>query len=196
MFTGLIATLGTVRAVVPRRHGRRLVMTVPRLPAHVHCGDSLAVAGVCLSVVARQAQTVAFDLVAETLRRTTLGRLSTGDSLNVEQPLRARDRVHGHLVLGHVDATARVAAVAATGRDRWIELAVPQRLLRYCVPKGSLAVDGVSLTIGRVRGRRVRLYLIPTTLRKTTLGRLRTGDRVNLEVDWLAKLALRQRARR
>ena len=190
MFTGVIEAQGTVSAVTAQRRGHRLAVTVPRFVSRARRGESLAVNGVCLSVVMRRDRALIFDVVPETLRRTTLGRLRAGDRVNLERPLRAGGRVHGHLVLGHVDGTARIAAIAPTGRERWIDLSVPRRLAGYCVPKGSLAVDGVSLTIGRVLKQRVRLYLIPTTLRRTTLGHVRVGDHVNLEADFLVKAAL------
>ena len=193
MFTGIVETMGRVVRLAPRRHGRRFVIIAPRLSARVRQGDSVAVNGVCLSAVARRGRQLSFDVIPETLRRTTLRTLRAGDAVNVERAMRARDRLHGHVLLGHVDGTARVTAIAPRARDRWLDLRMPQRLAPYCVPKGSLAVDGVSLTIGRVSGRRVRLYLIPMTLRKTTLGRKRAGDRVNVEADILVKAALRRR---
>ena len=192
MFTGMIETTGRVRHTARRRHGQRLTIAVPALARRLRLGDSVAINGVCLSVTARRHGQLAFDVIPETLRRTTLGTLRAGDAVHVERAMRARERLHGHVVLGHVDGTARVAAAATAGRERWIELLVPPRLLRYCVPTGSLAVDGVSLTIGRICGRSVRLHLIPTTLRRTTLGRQRPGDRVNIETDILVKTALQQ----
>ena len=190
MFTGIIETQGVVARVIPQRDRQQLVISAPFIASRARDGESIAINGVCLTVAARRRGRLSFDVVAETLRQTTLGTLRPGERVNLERALRARDRLDGHMLLGHVDDTARVAAVSPHGQERWIELLVPRRLLRYCLPKGSIAVDGVSLTIGAVRAGRVRLYLIPTTLRRTTLGQKRRRDRVNLEADILVKTAL------
>ena len=190
MFTGIIEATGRVMRLERRRQARRLVIAAPAVARRSRRGDSIAVNGVCLSVAGRRQRTLAFDVIPETLRRTTLGTWRPGDAVHVERAMRARGRLHGHLVLGHVDGTARIAAVGQRGRERWIEITAPPTVARYCLPKGSIAVDGVSLTIGQVRGRRLRLYLIPVTLRRTTLRQKQIGDRVNIETDILVKTAL------
>ena len=189
MFTGLIAMQGVVHTVTHRRHGLRLVMVAPRAARRARVGDSLAVHGVCLTVAATTRGRLMFDVIPSTLRCTTIRSWSSGQRVHVEEPLRAGQRMHGHLLLGHVDGTARVAAVGRRGCERWLTLTLPSTLRRYCVPKGSIAIDGVSVTIATLRDGCLRVCLIPTTLRKTRLGRLAPGDRVNVETDVLIKAA-------
>jgi riboflavin synthase len=157
-------------------------------------GDSISVSGVCLTIVEIGAEgagefagEISADLAAETLRRTTLGGLRAGDRVNLERPLRFDQRLGGHVVQGHVDGVGTVAALAPDGDGVWMEIEAPAALCRYIAEKGSIAVDGVSLTVARVEDPRFAVALIPHTLAVTTLGRRRPGDRVNLEVDVLAK---------
>jgi riboflavin synthase len=183
MFTGLVADLGTVARVDATGDGARLRVETP-LGAELAPGDSVAVNGVCLTAVDSDPGAFEADVVAETLRRSSLGRLSAGERVNLELPLRAADRMGGHVVLGHVDGLGEVTRVDPSGE---IAVAVEPGLLRYVVEKGSIALDGVSLTVAAVDDRSLTVALIPETRRRTTLGAARPGTRVNVEVDVLAK---------
>ncbi|MEA2298078.1 MAG: riboflavin synthase [Solirubrobacteraceae bacterium] len=183
MFTGLVADLGTVTGVEAGDEGARLrIETV--LAGELAAGDSVAVNGVCLTALEPTAGSFEADVVAETLRRSSLGSLTAGERVNLELALRAADRLGGHVVLGHVDGLGEVTRAEASGE---ISVSVEAALLRYVVEKGSIALDGVSLTVAGVDERSLRVALIPETRRRTTLGRVRPGTRVNVEVDVLAK---------
>jgi len=182
MFTGLVADKGTVRAI---RDGR-LEIDSP-LAAQLTAGDSVAVNGVCLTAVDPHVDGFAADVIPETLRRSSLGPLEAGAEVNLELPLRAGDRLGGHVVQGHVDGTGAVAAVRDDGPSRVVRVEADADLLRYVVEKGSIAVDGVSLTVSAVDGAWFEVSLIPETLERTTLGTAEPGRIVNLEVDVLAK---------
>jgi riboflavin synthase len=190
VFTGIVEELGTVRRLEPRAGGARLeIEASPVLLEDVRLGDSIAVNGCCLTVVDRgDGCWWAADAVEETLRRTCLGQLRPGDPVNLERPVRLADRLGGHLVQGHVDATGRIAERAG-GPDgsALVRVQAPASLLRYMVEKGSIAVDGVSLTIVEVQPDGFSVALIPHTLAVTTLGRKPVGGAVNLEVDLVAK---------
>jgi riboflavin synthase len=186
MFTGLVETTARVCRVDPDGDGVRLEVETP-LAAELSQGDSIAVNGVCLTAVDPDASRFRADVMAETLRRSSLGPLAEGDSVNVELPLRAGDRLGGHMVQGHVDGTGTVARVADEGFARLVTVDAPEELLRYVVEKGSIAVDGVSLTVAGVNGTSFTVSLIPETLERTTLGEAAPGRVVNLEVDVLAK---------
>ncbi|HZD88341.1 MAG TPA: riboflavin synthase [Gaiellaceae bacterium] len=187
MFTGIVRELATVAA----SEDGRLVVEAPRAAAEAAPGDSVALAGVCLTVVAAGDGRVAFDVVSETLSRSTLGALRAGDRVNLEPALRMGEPLGGHVVQGHVDAVGRVRSAVDEefGRRVWVD--APEDLLRTCVEKGSIAVDGVSLTIAGLDGDGFAVALIPHTLEVTTLGRLETGDAVNLEADVLGKIVER-----
>jgi riboflavin synthase len=185
MFTGLVAGLGEVVAFEQRSDGSaELEIAAPALAPHLAIGDSIAVNGACLT--ARDVTPTSFraDVVAETLRRTTLGELAVGAGVNLELPLRASDRLGGHVVLGHIDGVATVRAVHDDGAVD-IELEAP--LTRYVVEKGSIALNGVSLTVAALAGSLLTVALIPATRDSTTLGELAVGSRLNVEVDILAK---------
>ena len=177
MFTGIVREKGRVAAVEGGAGGVRLVVEAGTEAA---IGDSVAIDGVCLTAVASPA--LAFDVVAETLSRTTLGSVQSGDAVNVEPALRAGDPLGGHIVQGHVDGVGEVRSV---GEFTWI--AAPDAVLRYCVHKGSIALDGVSLTVAAVDDAGFAVALVPHTREATTLGALAAGDLVNLEADVLAK---------
>ncbi|MGZ4289296.1 MAG: riboflavin synthase [Gaiellaceae bacterium] len=184
MFTGLVRDVATVRSLV----GGRLVVETP-LEAAI--GDSIAVDGVCLTVVDNADGALAFDAVPETLARTSLGTLEHGSRVNLEPALRAGDALGGHYVQGHVDGVGSYRGVA--GDLHWFD--APPEILRYVVEKGSIAVQGTSLTVAAVDGRGFAVALIPHTLEVTTLGRLEPGARVNLEADVLAKYVEKLTAR-
>ena len=182
MFTGLVAGTGRVRSL---REGRLEVETT--LAAELGQGDSIAVNGVCLTAVDPGPGRFAADVMPETLRSSSLGPLAEGDEVNLELPLRAGDRMGGHVVQGHVDGTGTVAGVREEGISRVVRVAADPELLRYVVHKGSIAVDGVSLTVSAVDDEAIEVSLIPETLERTTLGSALPGRTVNLEVDVLAK---------
>ena len=182
MFTGLVQTTGTVTSIAD---GRLRLETAE--PLGLSEGDSVAVNGVCLTAAAVAGNGVDADVMAETLRRTALGVLAPGAAVNLELPLRAGDHLGGHIVQGHVDGTADVEAVADEGFARVVRIAAPEDLLRYVVEKGSVAVDGVSLTVAEVDDGGFSVSLIPETLERTTLGSLEPGRQVNVEVDVIAK---------
>lgn len=187
MFTGIVSTTGRVRSILKGSSGARLLIDAPALPRPIQHGASVAVNGVCLTVVDADETTIQFDAVPETLERSTLGRLQPGQRVNLEPSLRVGDPVDGHMVQGHVDGTAIVTDISrdAPG-DIWTFTPQPE-LMPYLIPKGSVAVDGVSLTIARVTESTFSVALIPTTLELTTLGDLHRGDTVNIETDILAR---------
>ena len=192
MFTGIVREVGEVAAF----DGSRLVVTAPETAAGVAVGDSVSVAGVCLTAVETEEGRLAFDVVPETIARTALGRLEPGDVLNLEPPLRVGDPLGGHVVQGHVDAVGQVRSVTPEGDSRRVRVDAAEGVVRYCMEKGSIAVDGVSLTIAVLDDDGFEVALIPHTLAVTTLGRLEPGDDVNLEADVLGKVVERLLAAR
>ena len=187
MFTGLVEALGTIEAAEPQDGGLRLWIDAGALEAEPLVGDSVAVDGCCLTVVARKGAGLAFDAIPETLRRTTLGRRGVGDAVNLELPLLPTDRLGGHFVQGHVDAVTEVTDRSAEGADVVMTFRMPAELARQIVEKGSIAIDGVSMTVAGVSADAFSVALIPHTLAVTTLGLRQPGDTVNLEGDILAK---------
>ena len=187
MFTGIVQEIGSVEAVEHGRGGVRLAVRAPATAADAKPGDSIAVSGVCLTAAEVADGVLALDAVPETLARTSLARLEPGAVVNVEAPLRAGDPLGGHVVQGHVDAVGTVRSLEAEGDGARLTVEAPPAVLRYCAEKGSIAVDGVSLTIAGLDGGSFSVALVPHTLEATTLARLRPGDEVNLEADVLAK---------
>lgn len=183
MFTGIVRELGTVESLEQGAEAVRLRVRAPATAAGTELGDSVSVNGVCLTAVGAAGGVVDFDVVPETLRRSSLGGLTQGSAVNVEPSLRAGDPLGGHFVQGHVDGVGRVAGVDEEG----IEVDAGPEIMRYCVEKGSIAVEGVSLTIARLAESSFAVALVPHTRAATTLGGLREGDAVNLEADVLAK---------
>ena len=171
--------------------GSRLVVGAPETAGSVAVGDSVSVAGVCLTVVETGEGRLAFDVVPETLSRTARGRLAAGDRVNLESALRVGDPLGGHVVQGHVDAVGRVRSITPEGESRRVWVDAPEMIVRYCLEKGSIAVDGVSLTVAALDDDGFEVALIPHTLEVTTLGALEPGDEVNLEADVLAKVVER-----
>lgn len=191
MFTGIIEELGTVTTL--RREGNvaRVGVQATIVRDDLRIGDSLAVNGVCLTVERIEASQVWASMMPETLERSTLGGLTPGDHVNLERALRLDSRLGGHLVAGHVDGISRVLGIAGSGEERVITISLPAELARFVAPKGSIAVDGVSLTVVDAFADRFSVSLIRHTLAQTTFARYRTGDRVNLEADTLARYLAR-----
>lgn len=187
MFTGIVSERGRVVARGGGTDGLRLEIEAQEIARHARPGDSVSIDGCCLTVTQAENGLLAFDAMPESLHRTTLGRLAAGDEVNLEPALRAGDPLGGHYVQGHVDGVGQVAAVEPEGESRRVFVEAPTELLRYCVEKGSIAVDGVSLTITALREGGFEVALVQHTLEQTTFGRLEPGDEVNLEVDILAK---------
>lgn len=195
MFTGLIQDIGTVVELRRSKDHARLSVRSALPAADLAVGASVAVDGACLTVVALHGDVFHADASSETLARTTLGDLSVGARVNLELPLRLGDRLGGHLVLGHVDASGRIAARDQAGPAIRLAFEAPAGLLPLCIEKGSIAVDGISLTINRLLANGFEVMLIPETLRKTTLAGKGPGTRVNLEADVLGKYVARLLAR-
>ena len=187
MFTGIVREVGTVAAF----DGSRLVVAAAETAEGAAVGDSVAVAGACLTVVDARDGRLSFDVVPETLARTSLGGLEEGGAVNLELSLRVGDRLGGHVVQGHVDAVGRVRSVTPEGDGRRVWIDAPEQVLGYCIEKGSVALDGVSLTVSALDDEGFEVALIPHTLAVTTLGRLEPGDAVNLEADVLGKVVER-----
>lgn len=183
VFTGIVRELGRIEGLEVTADVARLQVRAPEISAGVSVGDSVSVSGVCLTVVSAEADLLTFDVVPETRRRSTLGRLSAGDPVNLEPALQAGDPLGGHFVQGHVDGIARVRRATEEG----LEIEAAPELLRYVVEKGSIALDGVSLTVAALDGDAFSVALVPHTKALTTLGRAATGDELNIEVDMLAK---------
>jgi riboflavin synthase len=187
VFTGIVSEIGVVEEVAATPEGARLVLAAPTAAADCAIGDSIAVDGCCLTAVEVAGRRIAFDAVAETLRRTTLGDLGPGRRVNIEPALRLGDRMGGHWVQGHVDGVGTVAAVTPDGDGVLVAFAAPEAVLRYTIEKGSICVSGVSLTVTAVDEEGFSVALIPHTREATTLGRLTPGAQVNLEADLLGK---------
>jgi riboflavin synthase len=188
MFTGIIQSLGRIESLSPRGGAMRLAIAAPDLDtSDVALGDSIAVSGPCLTAVAIAPGRFEVDVSPETLARTTLGAKRVGDTVNLEKALRLSDRLGGHLVSGHVDGIGDVHS--RLERDNCVQfgLRAPAALARYISQKGSICIDGVSLTVNAVNGADFELLIIPHTLERTTLGELRSGSRVNLEIDLVAR---------
>jgi riboflavin synthase len=187
VFSGIVETLGTVRAQTPGR-----IEIVPRTPfAHLEIGESIAVNGACLTVASVPGEAFAADVMPETLHRTTLGELTEGATVNLERALHVGDRVGGHMVSGHVDATGIVTALREDANARWVTIATPDDIIDLIAEKGFIAVDGISLTVVDVYEAAFTVSLIPVTLAQTVAGGWRVATRVNLEVDLIARYVAR-----
>jgi riboflavin synthase len=187
MFTGIIEEIGTVRAIEARGEARVLVVGAETARSDARLSDSVAVNGVCLTVVGILGDGLEFDVIPETLSKTNIGGLRPGDPVNLERALRAGDRLGGHFVQGHVDGVGRVADVSVEGEWYTISIEAPANVRRYLIPHGSVTVDGVSLTVARLAPDGFSIALIPHTLENTNLGKKKPGDAVNLEADMLGK---------
>lgn len=187
MFTGIVEEIGTVRHVAPTPSGSRIEVAATRAVERVGADDSIAVAGVCLTVIERDDRSFAADVVPETLARTTLGTLTRGSRVNLERAATPTTALGGHFVQGHIDGTTKLLEWQAEGQGARLRFALPKTLARYVVSKGFVTLDGVSLTVARLGRTFFEIALIPHTAERTTLGALRPGAAVNLEVDVLAK---------
>jgi riboflavin synthase len=188
MFTGIVEELGRVRSVLSNEGGARFVFEASTVLGDATVGASIAVNGCCLTVVEHDGSTWAADAVIETLARTNLGELLAGDRVNLERPVRLADRLGGHLVQGHIDATGRVRArEPQSDGSNLVTIEAPPEVMRYVVHKGSITVDGVSLTVAELGSDSFTIAVIPHTLEVTTLGAFSPGTRVNLEADLVAK---------
>jgi riboflavin synthase len=186
MFTGLIEATGTVLRLEPRGNQAVLELAVPFAP-ELALGDSLAVNGCCLTVSACGSSSVSFDLLSQTLKMTSLGALAAGSHVNLERAMRASDRLGGHFVQGHVDATGTLLDLSPHGQDHRLEVSLPPAIQRYCLAQGSLAVDGISLTIAELGIESALFWITPHTFAHTHLHASRVGQSLNLEADLLAK---------
>ncbi len=187
MFTGLVEETGALLALARTAAGARLTLRAPLVAADARLGDSIAVNGCCLTVTARDADVLAFDLLAETLDRTNLGALAPGAPVNLERALAAHTRLGGHFVQGHIDTTARVLSFEKVNADHRLEIELPPAFAGYVAFKGSIAIDGISLTVAEVAAASFTVWIIPHTLALTNLRAKQAGDFVNLECDLLAK---------
>jgi riboflavin synthase len=187
MFTGLIEVMGEVRRVESAGAGRKLTISAPNFANELAIGESVAINGACLTVVECDRDSCRFEIGPETLQRTNLGELAVGDCVNLERALRFSDRLGGHLVQGHIDGIGRISERRREGEWETVHFACPTELAAQMVPKGSVAVDGISLTLVEVTGGHFSVMLIPHTLATTTLGFKQPGATVNLETDILAK---------
>jgi riboflavin synthase len=195
MFTGIVQAIGRIAHSERRDGDLRFTIAAPDFDAsEVALGDSIAVSGCCLTVVVHEGDTLAFDVSNESLALTTLGGLREGDAVNLEKALRLPDRLGGHLVSGHVDGIGNIVSIEPDARSQRWRIAAPHALMRYIAPKGSVCVDGVSLTANAVAQDAFEVNLVPHTLAHTTFGDRRAGDRVNLEIDMLARYVERLRS--
>lgn len=187
MFTGLVEEVGQIRLAQKRGDGLSLAIKASHILHDMSAGDSIAIDGVCLTVVDFSHSEFSLQAVGETVSRSTLGHKTVGNSVNLERALRADSRLGGHFVQGHVDGIARVTAVETRDPGYWLTVRLPHDLLRFVVEKGSIALDGVSLTVAKINGALVSVAVIPHTWKATTLQYKKTGDSMNVEVDILAK---------
>lgn len=187
MFTGLVEEKGTIRSIVARRGGREFIIEGRKTVKGLRVDDSISVEGVCLTVVKKTGKVFKVQAVEETLSKTTLGSFNEGDKVNLERSLSPGDRLGGHFVLGHVDAVGRVERVKMLGTSRMVWIGVGATYAKWLIPVGSIAVDGISLTMARVKGSTFAVAIIPHTTNVTTCSRWAPGGKVNLEFDVLGK---------
>ena len=189
MFTGLVSNLGVVKSIELTGDSAKLVITCPEITHEIKIGDSVAVNGVCLTVTEFDAENFAVDVMVQTLNLTSTGKLKEKDLVNLELATKSSDRLGGHIVQGHVDGVAQVAAIAQEPKWQRMDIKLPKSLMKYVVAQGSITVEGVSLTVGQLADEldQVTVWLIPETLAKTNLSKKQVGDPLNIEVDVLAK---------
>ncbi len=187
MFTGIIEGKGKVLGVEYKEGGKRLSIELPPELTEIQLGDSININGACLTIVEKRGGSFAVDLSGETLERTNLGGLKEGDWVNLERALRLSDRLGGHIVTGHIDGFGEIVEKIRQREFYLIKIRIPSSIMKYVVPKGSIAVDGISLTVNEIEGDLIHITLIPYTIEKTTLTDKKVGDRVNIETDILGK---------
>ena len=187
MFTGIVEDTGKVSRIVHRGQEKRLILELPPHLTEVQLGDSININGVCLTVMQKNEQGIELDLSLETLQKTALRDLKEGDKVNLERALRLTDRLGGHIVTGHVDGIGEIVEKREEGDFFQLKIRIPESVSRYVVQKGSIAIDGISLTVNECQEGEIRMTLIPYTIEKTTLRQKRVGDRVNIEGDILGK---------
>jgi riboflavin synthase len=189
MFTGIIEEVGRVTSIAENQGTRRMTVSAPSLPQQLKKGDSIAVSGVCLTAVAITATSFSADLAEETWTRTSFSRIREGALVNLELPMQANGRFGGHIVQGHADGTGKFFSLEriAGADDYWLKIEIPPELARYVIFKGSLSIEGISLTVAKIEGTLVTVAIIPHTSEATNLHSLKAGDPVNLEVDMIAK---------
>lgn len=187
MFTGLVEEVGKVLWIRATDHGIQLEVAAPRTALHARTGDSMAVNGCCLTVTAHRPEQVTFDLLTETLNRTNLRQLRRDTLVNLERPLRADGSIGGHFVQGHIDYAARILSFEQTGKDYRLEVELPPEFALYIAPKGSVAINGISLTVAEISPASFAVWIIPHTRRATNLQNAQSGEQVNIELDILAK---------
>jgi len=187
VFTGIVETTGQIKCAEATSNGGTQLVIGTELAGELAVGASLALNGCCLTVTGVNGSEIRFDLLGETLQRTNLGVLEQGDVVNLERPMLANGRFDGHVVQGHIDTTARIESIKAEGSDHRVEVALPESFSRYVVFKGSIAVDGISLTVAELHPDRFAIWIIPHTWQVTNLHQRKPGDHVNLEFDLIAK---------
>lgn len=187
MFTGLIQEVGTIQSVVSNAEGKEFVIRAPGLVKEIEIDDSVATNGVCLTATQIAGDTFKVQAIHMTLEKTSIGNLRTGDKVNLELSLRPHDRLGGHFVQGHVNALGKIKKIEKIGNNWEIEISFPREFRKYMISEGSIALDGISLTIARLTGDTLTVAIIPHTLEKTSLSSKKVGDHLNLEVDMIAK---------
>lgn len=187
MFTGLIQELGTIQSVTQNSEGKEFTIKAPGLIKEIQIDDSVATNGVCLTATQITNDTFKVQAIHMTLEKTSIGSLKTGDRVNLELSLRPQDRLGGHFVQGHVNALGKIKSIKTIGQNWEIEVSFPKELRKYMISEGSIALDGISLTIARLTDETLTVAIIPHTLEKTTLSRKKIGDHLNIEVDMMAK---------
>ena len=187
MFTGLVEEVGNIAEIGISRGAKRITVHAQHVLGDLRIDDSIAMNGVCLTVIHRDARGFAVEAVDETLRKTTIGSWQIGKSINLERALTAQSRLGGHFVQGHVDGLAKVTDWSEQAGGRMLSVSMPAELVNYLIPKGSITLDGVSLTIAAIKNNQIQVALIPHTLEVTTLGAVRIGDAINVEADMLGK---------
>jgi riboflavin synthase len=187
VFTGIVGGTGRVHSIKRRGEAASFVFDGGRIGKKLKIGESVAVNGTCLTVVEKRRSHFGVHVVEETMRKTNLGLLAAGDRVNLELPLRASDRLGGHIVLGHIDGIGRIISIKTLKKSWMFWLKIPAKFRKYLVPTGSVAIDGVSLTVARLKESMIGIAIIPHTMKKTIFGRRKVGDTVNLEFDVLGK---------
>jgi len=187
MFTGLVEEVGTLKSIDTRGEARQLTISASTILEQIEIGDSISIDGVCLTVTALSPSSFQVDAVSETLSRSTLGDKKTGDPVNLERAMKADGRLGGHIVQGHVDGLGNVVAIKRMQTSLDLAVRLPEHLLTYVVEKGSITLNGLSLTVASIENSVIKVAIIPHTINMTTIGHLKIGDKVNVEVDILAK---------